>query len=318
MFQDSTAAASEPSFSSPGWIPDWVASLPLADPVVLVRVLVLIFIGLPIILWVSRAVRGWVTRTSNPQRGLIVGKLLWYTGLLAVVITVLSELGFSLAPLLGAAGVLGIALGFASQTSVSNIISGFFLMAEEPFVVGDVIELGATRGRVLSIDMMSVKLRTLDNRFVRIPNESIIKSEVVNLTRFPIRRVDAQVGVAYKEDLDHVKEVLLRVARDNPLCLMEPEPVLVFEGYGESSLNYLFAVWATRENWLKLKTSIHEEVKAAFDEAGIEIPFPHRTLYAGSATDPFPVRLISPEADAAPAESPSKPAPGHGGAGPRA
>ncbi|UCC26397.1 MAG: mechanosensitive ion channel family protein [Gemmatimonadales bacterium] len=298
--QETGLTGSGPTADAPGWIPEWFASMPLADPLTLVRVVVLLFVGLPVILWASRTIRGWVTRTSNPQRGLVAGKLIWYVGLLAVLITVLSEMGFSLAPLLGAAGILGIALGFASQTSVSNIISGFFLMAEEPFVVGDVIELGTTRGRVLSIDMMSVKLQTLDNRFVRIPNESIIKSEVVNLTRFPIRRVDVNVGVAYKEDLDQVREVLLQVARDNPLCLMEPEPKIVFEGYGESSLNYLFAVWATRENWLELKTSIHEEIKAAFDESGIEIPFPHRTLYTGAATDPFPVRLVHSEPPASP------------------
>jgi small-conductance mechanosensitive channel len=235
-----------------------------------------------------------VSRSSNPQRGLIIGKLLWYAGLAAIIVSVLTELGFSLAPLLGAAGIVGIALGFASQTSVSNVISGFFLMAEEPFRVGDVIELGPTKGRVLSIDMMSVKIQTFDNRFVRVPNETIIKSEVVNATRFPIRRVDVHVGVAYKEDLSRVHDVLMEVARLNRLCLMEPEPRLMFQGYGESSLDYLFAVWATRENWVNLKTSIHEEIKAAFDREGIEIPFPHRTLYVGAATGPFPVSLVTP------------------------
>jgi small-conductance mechanosensitive channel len=76
---------------------------------------------------------------------------------------------------------------------------------------------------------------------------------------------------------------------------MEPEPRLIFEGYGDSSLNYLFAVWATRENWLEFSTSMQEAIKAAFDEEGIEIPFPHRTLYTGSATEPFPIQIV-PEA----------------------
>lgn len=274
-------------------VPDWLRNLPISDPWILLRVGLLLFVGIPVALAVSRWVRRWVERGSTPQRGLVVGKLLWYGGLFAILVTVLTELGFSLAPLLGAAGIVGIALGFASQTSVSNIISGFFLMGEEPFVVGDIIEVGNTRGIVLSIDMMSVKLRTFDNRFVRIPNESLIKTEVVNVTRFPIRRVDLKIGVAYKEDLAVVREILLEVARDNPLCLMEPEPIFVFEGYGESSINYLFGVWATRENWLDLRNSMYEEVKAAFDERGIEIPFPHRTLYVGAATDPFPIRTTT-------------------------
>jgi small-conductance mechanosensitive channel len=277
--------------------PAWLTDLSLLDPGTLVRVLLWLFVGLPAIMGLSRMVRRWVSENTHAQRGLVAGKLIWYVGLTGVLVTVLNELGFSLAPLLGAAGILGVALGFASQTSVSNVISGFFLMGEQPFVVGDVIEVGTTRGFVLSIDMMSVKLRTFDNRFVRIPNESLIKSEVVNLTRFPIRRAEIRLGVAYKEDLGRVRDILLGIARDHPLCLMEPEPVLIFEGYGDSSLNYLFAVWATRENWLTFKTSIQEEIKAVFDAEGIEIPFPHRTLYAGSVTDPFPVRVVPEEGD---------------------
>ncbi len=266
--------------------------LPIGDPTALLRAALILGVGLPAVLLVSKWARGWVIRRSTAQQGLVVGKLIWYAGLLGVVVAVLSELGFSLAPLLGAAGILGIALGFASQTSVSNVISGFFLMAEQPFVVDDVIQIGQTTGRVLSIDTISVKLRTFDNRFVRIPNETIVKSEVINVTRFPVRRVDVDVGVAYKEDLPRVRELLLDVAEQNPLCLMEPEPVIIFQGYGESSLNFRLGVWATRENRLALKNSIHEEIKARFDAEGIEIPFPHRTLYVGAATDAFPVQLL--------------------------
>jgi small-conductance mechanosensitive channel len=142
------------------------------------------------------------------------------------------------------------------------------------------------------VDLLSVKLRTFDNLYVRIPNETMIKSEVTNLNRLPIRRFDLQVGVAYKEDLQRVQEVLLEVAEQNPLCLEEPAPVIIFRGYGDSSINQQFSVWAKTENYLKLRNSIPLEIKEAFDEAGIEIPFPHRTLYTGSETDAFPVRVV--------------------------
>jgi small-conductance mechanosensitive channel len=296
----------------------WTSQLRLGDPASLIRAAILLFVGLPAALLLSNWVRRWVAQQSNAQRGLVIGKLIWYVGLLTILMTTLSELGFSLAPLLGAAGILGIALGFASQTSVSNVISGFFLMAEQPFVVDDVIQIGPTTGRVLSIDMISVKLRTFDNRFVRIPNETIVKSEVTTITRFPIRRVDVELGVAYKEDVARVREVLLDVARLNPRCLMEPEPVIVFRGYGESSLDFLFGVWAAREHWLELKNSIHEGIKARFDAEGIEIPFPHRTLYVGSATDPFPVRVVRDgDEDAAPGSGDEDAVPGSGDGGRR-
>ena len=90
-------------------------------------------------------------------------------------------------------------------------------------------------------------------------------------------------------------EVLAEVADRNPLCLDEPAPVYIFKGFGESSLDMQFSVWTKRENYLALLNSIYLEIKAAFDAAGIEIPFPHRSLYTGSVTDPFPIRIVERE-----------------------
>jgi small-conductance mechanosensitive channel len=216
----------------------------------------------------------------------------FYTVFTLFALSALRELGFELSVLLGAAGILTVAVGFASQTAASNLISGLFLLFEKPYKVGDIIKVGATAGEVLSIDALSVKLRTFDNLYVRIPNETLIKSETTTITRFPIRRIDIMVGVAYKEDLSHIRGVLTEVAHHNPLCLEEPKPLFIFQGFGDSSLDIQFSVWAKRESFLDLKNSIHEEIKNAFDAAGIEIPFPHRTLYTGSITEPFPVRMV--------------------------
>ena len=261
-------------------------------PAPLVRTLVILVLGIPIAYVASAWLRRWITRVMSPQAGLVAGRFAFYAAMAIVVITTLNELGFSLAPLLGAAGVLGIALGFASQTSVSNLISGIFLIAERPFVVGDLIEVDGATGFVLSIDSISVKLRTFDNKMVRIPNETMVKSRVTNITRFPIRRVDIMVGVGYNEDPSRVRSVLRDIADSNPLVLMEPEPVVIFQGFGDSSINFQLGVWATRETFLAVKNSIQEDIKARLDAEGIEIPFPHRTLYVGSATGAFPVELV--------------------------
>lgn len=231
----------------------------------------------------------------SPHHCTLFRRLVYWLVLALFIASALRELGFSLGVLLGAAGVLSVAIGFASQTSASNLISGLFLVGEKPFELGDIIQVGTTTGEVLSIDLLSVKLRTYDNLFVRIPNESLIKTEMINLTRFPIRRFDLFIGVAYKEDIARVREVLSQVANHNPLCLDEPEPMFLFTGFGESSLNIQFSVWGKRENFRELRNSLQEEVKLAFDAAGIEIPFPHRTLYAGSETEPFPVRVVQGE-----------------------
>ena len=194
--------------------------------------------------------------------------------------------------LLGAAGIIGIALGFASQTSVSNIISGLFLIGEKPFTVGDLVKVGDKQGTILSIDLLSIKLRTFDNQFIRIPNENLIKTEVINITRFPIRRLDLMVGVAYKEDIKNVISVLKDIADKNPLVLDEPEPFIMFQEFGDSSLNIKFGIWVTKEQYWELKKKILIEIKERFDSENIEIPFPHRTLYTGSVTDPLPIRLV--------------------------
>lgn len=244
-------------------------------------------------------------RDGDAHRTMIIQRVSFYGILGLFTASALVELGFNLGILLGAAGILTVAIGFASQTSASNIISGLFLLGERPFGVGDLIRVNTTLGEVLSIDLLSVKLRTLDNLFVRIPNETIIKSEITNLRRFPIRRIDLQVGVAYKEDMRKVREVLLEVADRNPLCLEEPAPRILFQGFGESSLNHEFRIWTKTENFLDLRNSIPVEIKEAFDERDIEIPFPHRTLYSGSVTDPFPVQVVGPGEGLSNSEAPS-------------
>lgn len=250
-------------------------------------------VGILIASIVNRAIRKWAKNKFDAHQQLLLARMATYVVLLIFFVMGLKALGFDLGVLIGAAGILTVAIGFASQTSASNIISGLFLVAERPFSVGDLIRVGSTTGEVISIDLLSVKLRTFDNLFVRLPNETLIKSEVTTMTRFPIRRIDLAIGVAYKENIKQVRKVMEAVADANSMCLDEPKPVFVFKGFGESSLDMQFSVWVKRENFVELKNSIHEEIKEAFDREGIEIPFPHRTLYTGSVTEPFPIRVVS-------------------------
>lgn len=204
-------------------------------------------------------------------------------------------MGFKLGVLLGAAGILTVAIGFASQTSASNLISGLFLLAERPFQIGDVIKVENITGEVLGVDLLSVKLRTFDNLYVRIPNETLVKSFVTNFSRFPIRRYDLQLGVAYGEDMDRVNRIIESVADRNPLCLEEPKPLIIFQGFGNSSVDIQISVWAQRQNFLDLRNSLPLEIKKAFDSEGVEIPYPHLSLYAGKHSEPLTVRQLAEE-----------------------
>ena len=254
---------------------------------------ILIFSGGYII---ARLFSSFLTRTMkealNPHRLMLLRRGSHYATLALFLTAALIQLGFDLGILLGTAGILTVALAFASQTSMSNVISGLFLITDKPIQVGDILQIGSTVGVVLEIGLMSVNLRKFDNTFVRLPNELLIKTEFWNLTKFPIRRLDLQIGVAYKENIEQVRDILVDVADKNTLSLEEPRPLFIFQGFGDSALEIQFSVWAVNENYLLLKNSLPAEIKMAFDAAGIEIPFPHRSIYTGSMTEPFPVKLV--------------------------
>lgn len=234
-------------------------------------------------------------------------RTIYYAFLTLFAVAGLREMGFHLSVLLGAAGVMSVAIGFASQTSASNLISGLFLIGERAFAIGDYIRVGTTEGEVLAIDLLSVKLRTPDNLYVRLPNEQLIKTEVTNLTRFPVRRIDLPLGIAYKEDLSRVRRLLLEVATHDPLCLDEPAPEVLMQGFGDSAINLMFYVWTRRENYRSVRNSLQEAIKSAFDDAGVEIPFPQIAVNPSSAAGPIPLAMHRGVA-VTPPEPPEKPA----------
>jgi small-conductance mechanosensitive channel len=254
---------------------------------------VVLIVGLLLARWGSRLTGRLAARRGSAQYSLIMRRLTYYVVLGVTLVVALAEFGLELSILLGAAGILTVAFGFASQTSASNLISGLFLLGEQPFVVGDVIRVGQTTGSVLSIDALSVKLRTFDNLLVRIPNETLLKSEITNVSHFPIRRLDIALRLPYHEDVDRVRSLVIQLAQRHPLCLDEPRPQVFFQGFGESALDLQLSVWAARETWFELKNALQEQVKTALTEHAIEPAFPHRTLYAGSPTRPLTVRVVT-------------------------
>jgi small-conductance mechanosensitive channel len=227
---------------------------------VIATALLILFGSLVLSRWFGRM----VTKRSSAQKGMITRKLIAWGGLAFAAYSVVRSFGIDLTPLLGAAGIVGIALGFASQTSVSNVISGIFLIAERSFGVGDAITVGDVTGQVISIDMLSIKLRTFDNRFVRIPNETLIKSQVVNISHFPVRRIDISVSLAHEMSIPETEALFLKLCTENTLILQEPEPLIIVNGFGPSSLDILFTAWAERDDWLTAKRDLCEQVLQEF------------------------------------------------------
>jgi small-conductance mechanosensitive channel len=239
---------------------------------------VILLIGLPLLLIGTRVCQRLLTPRLGHQGGVLLARVLRYAGYVILTITILQQFGFDLGAVLGAAGIAGVAIGFASQTSLSNLISGLFIVGERPFEKGDVIEVDNLSGTVEEIGLLALTLRTFDNRSVRVPNETLVKTKVVTVTRYPIRRVDLQIGVDYNESISRVMEVLRTVAEAHPAVLDEPTPLVTFTGFGESSLNFMIGAWGTKEDFLTIKNELPRWIKEAFDREGIEIPYPHRVL----------------------------------------
>ena len=256
---------------------------------------VLLLLGLIVGSLVSRNVGRLVEKRTTKHHQAIIRRVFFYLVFIIFGMAALREAGFSLEVVLGAAGILTVAIGFASQTSASNIISGLFLVMEKPFEIGDMIEVDATAGEVIAIDLLSVKIRTPDNLFVRVPNETLIKSRVVNRSRFPIRRIDLSVGIAYAEDVERVRDLLLGLAQQNAVCLEDPKPFVLVTGFGASSVDLQFSFWVPKDKFFEGRGGMMVAIKKTLDQQGIEIPFPHTSIYAGSHSAPFRVQLMGPE-----------------------
>ena len=237
--------------------------------------------------WViAKVATGMLTRMLRRRvdaQGAMIARLLVYYGVMVVFgLAALQQLGVELSVLVGAAGVLTVAIGFAAQTSAANVISGLFLLGEQPFVIGDIIQVSGQTGEVVSIDLMSVKLRTFANLLVRVPNETLLKSEITNLTHFPIRRFDLQVRIRFGVDLTRARAVLKEVADAHPLSLDEPAPLILFVEFGESGAQVQFSVWAATPSYLDLANSIPDRVREAFEAEGIPFGVPERILHVAS------------------------------------
>lgn len=245
--------------------------------------IVFAFVGFFIARLISNGFSVTIGARLNLHQRLIWQRGIFYFIFMLFLITSLREAGFKLSVFLGAAGILTVALGFASQTSASNLISGLFLIGEGSFEVGDKIQLTLIRGQtiegeVLSIDLLSVKLQTLDNTYIRVPNEQLIRVPVYNLTRFPIRRITITLFINFHEDITKVRQVLLNVADHYSLVLDEPRPQVTVTAFRESSIELSFTIWTLQEHFLQVTDEVQERVRNEFLENDIEIPIPKMGL----------------------------------------
>ncbi|MDE6718567.1 MAG: mechanosensitive ion channel family protein [Treponemataceae bacterium] len=239
----------------------------------LVGVVIILFAMWIIYRIILRRVKKIPAEKMSPQRSLIVTKIINYAFFVIVVMYVLGLFGMKLSAIWGALGIGGMVLAFAAQTSVSNIISGVFMLAEKNLKVGDLITVGSESGIVDDIGLLSVKVHTLDNQMVRIPNSSIINTNLRNTSYFPQRRMTISCSISYEDDLSFALETLRKVPELCPAVLQDPAPAVWVDGFGESGMNLTLAIWFEGSNFLDAKNQAFVAIKRVFDEAKIEIPY---------------------------------------------
>jgi len=250
--------------------------LTIANIVRFSGVILLFVLGVVAAKLVSRYLSRVMSRNFDSHQTMVARKLSYNIIIVLTIVSCMHQMGINLSVILGATGLLTVAIGFAAQTSFANVISGVFMILEKPFKINDVVRIGNTQGEVLSIGWFSTHLRTGDNQMVRIPNESLMKSEISNLTRFPTRRFDLPVGISYDTDIDKAREVLVAAAKTHPFVLQEPEPKITFVSFADSSVNVVLNVWVARDRHGDMGVGLADIVKKALAKANIEIPYPHQ------------------------------------------
>ena len=196
-----------------------------------------------------------------------------------LVVVLLGVLEVPTTPLVTVLGAGGAAIALALKDSLGNIAGGLLLLINQPFKKGDEIDIAGNYGAVDGIDLFVTTLRTYDNKVITIPNGTINTSVIVNYSRRDSRRVDCKFGISYDSDLALAKSVLLRVAQSNPDIFEDPAPFIGVASHGDSAVILDLRVWCNTEKYYEVKYALTEQVKLAFDEADISIPYPQMDVH---------------------------------------
>lgn len=244
----------------------------------------ILVIGVLIARIVSINVRRALSERLPVNERELLTKLVYYGIVILALLAALPQLSVDLSGLLVAGGIAGIVIGFASQSVISNLISGLFLMFERPIRIGDNINVSDVTGSVEDIRVLSTVIKTFDGIYIRIPNEKVFTSNITNYVHNVARRFEYLISIRYQDDADLAIRIAKEVIEIHPFALRNPSPSVFVDNLGDNGVNLTVYIWAPARNWWEVRTDLLWKIKKALEENGIEIPFPQRTVW-------FPERL---------------------------
>jgi small conductance mechanosensitive channel len=239
-------------------------------------------------LYLARLLSNLLRRVLNTRKAPegvthLLGQLILWTVVAIGTITALERF-FPVTAFLTGLGIIGFTVGFALQDIMKNFASGVILLLQQPFHVGESIELAGFEGTVLAIDLRTTEIRASDGRIVILPNASVLANPIVNYTRARQRRVDLSLSLSHGTDPNIARKIILDAIEEVPGFVRKPEPVIVFNSLTDSALELNINFWidVTKNDPLHAKDTVLIKVKSMFNEQGIEIPHPAQAVYSKS------------------------------------
>ncbi len=245
----------------------------------------ILFIAVILIKIITLNLRRFLKEKLEKQEINLLEKIITYTILGIAIISVLPMLGINISGILVAGGILGIAVGFASQKVVSNLLSGIFLMIERPIRIGQQLDVEGIRGFVEDISIISTIVRTYDGLYVRIPNEKVFTSSITNFVAHVVRRFEYTIGIRYEDDAEKAIEIIKNLIEEHPFALKNPEPQVFVDNLGDNAVEIKVRIWAPTQVWYNVKMELLWRIKTSLEKEGIEIPFPQRVLWFANEID---------------------------------
>jgi len=255
------------------------------------KIFFLLIFSLFLLFYLTAKIRNLLVNKIFPRYNLeigisqSIGTLLRYILIILGLIIIFQTTGIDLSAIGLLIGALGIGIGFGLQNIVNNFISGIIILFERPVKVGDRIEIENLAGNIVSISARSTTIITNDNIAVIVPNSDLVSTRVINWSHNNRSvRLNFPVGVSYKEDPEKIRNILIEVANENPGVLQTPPPDVLFEEFGDSSLNFHLRVWTDEysDKPKVLKSQLYYAIFKKFKEENVEIPFPQRDIHIKS------------------------------------
>lgn len=203
------------------------------------------------------------------------GVVLW----ILLVLIVADKLGIPMTSLVAILSVVSLALSLSVQNILTNLFSGMTLLGAHPFGEGDWVDIGGTAGTVLKVGLFYTILKLPDGREAHIPNSTVAESKVENFTAHETRRVDIDVSASYDDSTDAVKIAVMKAIDRTEGLVLEPEPIIAVKEYGDSAITYMVLVWAETPKFFAAKCALTENIRATFEETGVQMTYPHLNVH---------------------------------------